>query len=245
LPVPGALFRVTLPDTECRTRDTGFRPAPNQSASDINAESASDCMEEGKIVLDRKAFSALAVDSRIRILKALRERRKMLAELSDELGLSASSTKEHMETLLNAGLVERFDDGHKWKYYALTRKGLGIVTPDREMRVWVVLGMSVMGLLISSLMLFNGLSPAANSQALAATTAGTGAAGGVATDAGKEALTAMAAPAAANISAAPPVQLAAESSARASPYLIAGALCALVLILCIIHIAKKRMDERA
>ena len=45
-------------------------------------------MDQDRIVLDKKAFGALAVDSRVKLLKALSVRRKMLTELSDELKLS-------------------------------------------------------------------------------------------------------------------------------------------------------------
>ena len=37
-------------------------------------------MEEDKIVLDRKSFEALAVDSRVKLLKSLKQRRKTLKE---------------------------------------------------------------------------------------------------------------------------------------------------------------------
>ena len=52
---------------------------------------------EGKIVLDRKSFEALAVDSRVRILKSLKEKRKTLSEISKEQGMSLSGVKEHLE----------------------------------------------------------------------------------------------------------------------------------------------------
>lgn len=109
-------------------------------------------MEEEKIVLDRKSFEALAVDTRVRILKALRQRRKTLTEISGELGLAVSGVKEHLETLQNAELITRVDDGHKWKYYELTKKGSEIISP-KELRVWVLLSLSAVALILSSLML--------------------------------------------------------------------------------------------
>jgi DNA-binding transcriptional ArsR family regulator len=109
-------------------------------------------MTEDRIVLDRKSFEALAVDSRVRVLKALKTRRKTLTELSTELGLSASATKEHLEVLENTDLIRKIDDGHKWKYYQLTRKGNDIVTP-KELRVWVLLSVSVFALMISLFLL--------------------------------------------------------------------------------------------
>jgi DNA-binding transcriptional ArsR family regulator len=89
-------------------------------------------MEEEKIILDKLSFGALAVDSRVKILKALRERRKTLSELSTELGLSPSSTKEHLEKLVDAALIEKMEEGHKWKYYELTKKGAQLVSPNRN-----------------------------------------------------------------------------------------------------------------
>jgi len=100
-------------------------------------------MEEEKIVLDRKSFGALAVDSRVNILKALRERRKTLSELSAELGSSVSSTKEHLEKLVDAELILKVEDGHKWKYYELTRKGEKLVSPNQAVRVMVLLGIAL------------------------------------------------------------------------------------------------------
>jgi predicted transcriptional regulator len=105
-------------------------------------------MEEEKIVLDRKSFEALAVDSRVKILKSLKVRRKTLSELAKEQNMSVSGVKEHLETLEGVGLIEKIDDGHKWKYYELTKKGSDIVAP-RELRVWILLSISTLALVAS------------------------------------------------------------------------------------------------
>jgi DNA-binding transcriptional ArsR family regulator len=81
------------------------------------------------IKLDRRSFEALAAESRVNALKALSRRRKTLTELSNELGLSVSTMKEHLDVLVKAGLIIQKDEGRKWKYYELTRKGKGIVNP--------------------------------------------------------------------------------------------------------------------
>ncbi|MCP4647806.1 MAG: winged helix-turn-helix transcriptional regulator [bacterium] len=81
------------------------------------------------IRLDRRSFEALAAESRVKTLKALSKRRKTLTELSKELGLSVSTMKEHLDVLVKAGLIMQMDEGRKWKYYELTRKGKGIVSP--------------------------------------------------------------------------------------------------------------------
>lgn len=110
---------------------------------------------EDKIVLDGKSFEALAVDTRIKILKSLRERRKTLSEISEEMKMSASGIKEHLEILEEAQLIKKIDDGHKWKYYELSSKGKDIVEPKKELKVWILLSIASVLLLISSINLFN------------------------------------------------------------------------------------------
>lgn len=105
-------------------------------------------MDEDKIVLDRKSFEALAVDSRVKILKSLKQRRKTLSELAEEQDMSVSGVKEHLETLEKVGLIEKIDDGHKWKYYELTKKGSDIIGP-KELRVWILLSISSIALILS------------------------------------------------------------------------------------------------
>ena len=103
---------------------------------------------DDRITLGRKAFKALSSDSRVSILKSLGRRRKMLAELSNELGMSPSTMKEHMDSLVGAGLVAKIDDGHKWKSYELTRAGRTVVSPG-ETRIWVIISISAFALLLT------------------------------------------------------------------------------------------------
>jgi DNA-binding transcriptional ArsR family regulator len=110
---------------------------------------------EDKITLDRSTFRSLASDTRISILKSLDRRRKMLAELSKELGMSPSTVKEHMDSLRKAGLVIMKDDGHKWKYYELTRDGKSILHPG-ETRIWIILSLSGLAFLVTAYDMFTG-----------------------------------------------------------------------------------------
>lgn len=98
-------------------------------------------MQEKEIVLDDKSFKALSADSRINILKSLKERRMTLSELSKKLDLEGSTIKEHCSVLVNANLIKMIDDGHKWKYYELTGKGKSIITPNlmEQVRVLIML----------------------------------------------------------------------------------------------------------
>jgi len=110
-------------------------------------------MPEEKITLDRKTFQVLSSGTRIAILKSLDERRKMLAELSKELRMSPSTVKEHMDSLKKSGLVEVKDDGHKWKYYELTRSGKGILHPEYT-RIWIILSLSGLAILATAYDMF-------------------------------------------------------------------------------------------
>lgn len=112
-------------------------------------------MEEA-VKLDRKSFEALAGETRVKALKSLLRRRKTLTELSRELGLSPSTMKEHLDVLCSAELVVQVDEGRKWKYYELTRKGRSIVEPH-ELRVWIILGLSIIAAGAAMLNLFAAL----------------------------------------------------------------------------------------
>jgi DNA-binding transcriptional ArsR family regulator len=94
-----------------------------------------------KITLDRETFKALAADTRIEMLKALHEHKLTLTDLSERLEMSPSTIKEHLDRLLDAGLIVADNRGMKWKYYRLTSKGENIVTPV-ETRVWILLATS-------------------------------------------------------------------------------------------------------
>ena len=109
-----------------------------------------------QIVLDRKSFQALAVDTRVKLLKSLSERRRTLTELSQQLEMSPSSIKEHLDVLKDVSLVQMIDDGHKWKYYEITRKGSEIIQP-RETKVLIILGLSLLGVFAFGLSLYNKL----------------------------------------------------------------------------------------
>jgi len=184
---------------------------------------------EDKIVLDRKAFGALAVDSRVKILKALRERRKMLTELANELNLSPSSTKEHLEILVAAGLIERIDDGHKWKYYALTKKGAEIVAPGKEIRVWILLGISVIGFIYSAMFLF-APSPSSTAYPQAMTSAPAG-----------EALAAIAKDSNASRAVATSFE---STSSTSLLFPIFAFLCGIIILACAAYLIKKRIENR-
>jgi DNA-binding transcriptional ArsR family regulator len=94
--------------------------------------------------ITRSTLKALASERRLDILKALVERRKMPAELSRELHLSGSTIVEHLSVLESAGLVKRIDTGHKWIYYDLTEKGVGLVKPKWPVQFMLILSLGLL-----------------------------------------------------------------------------------------------------
>lgn len=111
--------------------------------------------DEKKITLDRETFKALASDTRIGILKSLNIRRKTLSELAKEYKMSVSTIKEHLDNLAKAGLVEQKDEGHKWKYYELTRKGRGVLNPE-EKKIWILLSLSALAVVATGFDMLTG-----------------------------------------------------------------------------------------
>jgi len=85
-----------------------------------------------KVKIDRKTLFALASDTRLEILKKLDERRMTLSELSKTLGLSKTAVKEHLDILLEVGLIIKVDRDRKWVYYELTKKGKNILHPTEK-----------------------------------------------------------------------------------------------------------------
>jgi DNA-binding transcriptional ArsR family regulator len=105
--------------------------------------------EDEKITLDKKTFKTLASDTRIGILKSLGRRRKTLSELSKEHKMSVSTVKEHLDNLVGAELIIQIDDGHKWKYYELTRKGKAVLNPE-EKKIWILLSLSLLAIVAAA-----------------------------------------------------------------------------------------------
>ena len=110
-------------------------------------------MDDEKITIDRKTFKTLSSKTRINILKSLDKRRKTLSELSKESNMSVSTLSEHLGKLSNADLVVKKDDGHKWKYYELSRKGRGIMYPETK-KIWIMLSVSIIAILVMGTDLF-------------------------------------------------------------------------------------------
>jgi DNA-binding transcriptional ArsR family regulator len=100
-------------------------------------------MEE-KMLIDKETLKAIAVDTRLNILKLLAKKKYTLSELAQALGLGSSTILEHMEHLLGAELVEKEQTDRKWKFYSITLKGRRFVEP-REIKVLFMFALSTVG----------------------------------------------------------------------------------------------------
>jgi len=101
----------------------------------------------GEITLTSTEFRALSSDTRVQIIKLLKERNYTLTELSKKLNLSPPTIKQHLDTLVKSEIIELKDEGRKWKYYELTRKGKSIVEPSHT-NVLIVIGANIAAIIV-------------------------------------------------------------------------------------------------
>jgi len=103
---------------------------------------------DDKIVLDKATFKALAVDTRVQILKLLLDKPYTLSDMSALLAMSNSTVKEHVDVLVKAELISPDNDGRKWKYYSLTFKGRRFIQPG-EVKVFFAFCLSGLAALVT------------------------------------------------------------------------------------------------
>jgi DNA-binding transcriptional ArsR family regulator len=104
------------------------------------------CKMENEIRISRSEFKALASETRTGIIKLLQQRNYTLTEMSKKLSLAAPTIKQHLAILQNAELIQELDEGRKWKYYSLTRKGKNIFSPETSASIMIVLAVSIFAL---------------------------------------------------------------------------------------------------
>jgi DNA-binding transcriptional ArsR family regulator len=89
--------------------------------------------------LDKADMKVLSSDTRVEILRALTDRRKMPSELARELGIKPSTVVEHLKILKKSGMVTKIHTGHKWKYYDLSKKGANLIRPKFPVQFAIIL----------------------------------------------------------------------------------------------------------
>ncbi|MCX8158331.1 MAG: winged helix-turn-helix domain-containing protein [Candidatus Diapherotrites archaeon] len=82
--------------------------------------------------LAEQDIKIISSETRRKILKSLKKRRKTLSELSEELKIKPSSAKEHLDILAKNGFVETIDEGRKWKYFVLTKKAQSLFLDESK-----------------------------------------------------------------------------------------------------------------
>ena len=79
---------------------------------------------------------ALADESRVRLLCALREGELCACQLVELLGLAGSTVSRHLAVLYQSGLVQMRKDG-RWIYYSLPKAGASTPARVRAALRWV------------------------------------------------------------------------------------------------------------
>ena len=95
-----------------------------------------------KVVLEQKALEALASETRVGVLKELRDRQKTVTQISRALDVDKGAVFRHLQKLSEGKLVEK-DDSHSFTYYRLTWQGRAVVAPQESTRIALAIGSSV------------------------------------------------------------------------------------------------------
>ena len=96
-----------------------------------------------EVVLERPAIEALASETRVTVLKELKDHQKTVAQLSRSLELDKAAVFRHLQKLSEGKLVEK-DDSHAFVYYRLTFRGRALVSPGEATRIAIALGLAVL-----------------------------------------------------------------------------------------------------
>lgn len=95
-------------------------------------------------IIDREVLKVLSADTRMDIIKELKEGARTPSFLSKRLRKSNATIVEHLDTLAKVGLVKKtMAPGKKWVFYSLTERGEGIVS-TRNRRLIIILGVSLL-----------------------------------------------------------------------------------------------------
>jgi len=135
-------------------------------------------MNEEELTIDKKVIRAISSNTRVSILKALRQRQKTQSEIAVELNFSVPTVLEHIEQLEDAHLVERVptDKERKWVYYQLTKTGRNVIESKR-MNIIVLLAIGLLAI-TTAFVFFNVYKPYSQTSYMALETTGASEASG-------------------------------------------------------------------
>jgi DNA-binding transcriptional ArsR family regulator len=125
-----------------------------------------DISGDGSITLDRRAFKALASETRVEILKKLDGTQKTVSDLARDLDMNKATMFQHLEQLVDVGLVKKDSEEDrattvkeapnvapvqgppkKWVYYRLSWKGKNVLHPER-VKIALALSIAVVSCLL-------------------------------------------------------------------------------------------------
>lgn len=111
------------------------------------------------LTLDKKALGALSSEKRIVILKLLIDKKMILSDISMQLNLQKSTVHEHLNRLVESGLVNRIErEGYKWVFYEITQKGLKVLNNEGR-KVILLLSSSVLSFVGGGILLWRWFTP--------------------------------------------------------------------------------------
>lgn len=107
--------------------------------SDLEAPLSMARETEARLTLTQARI--LLLPARVRIMRALAQKRSTVTELSRRLGISKTTVLKHLRALKKHGLVIRNDEDRLWIYYDLTRVGrvVGRLDPLRILVLFATL----------------------------------------------------------------------------------------------------------
>lgn len=112
---------------------------------------------------NEEVLKTLVSDTRREIIKVLSDGEKTPTDLSKILKKSKSTIIEHLEKLVEAGLVDKIErPGHKWVFYTLTRKGEFYISKNSQ-KIIIILSfvfLSIIGGFLSLLKYLSSANPA-------------------------------------------------------------------------------------
>jgi DNA-binding transcriptional ArsR family regulator len=139
-----------------------------------------DISGDGSITLDRRAFKALASETRVEILKRLDGTQKTVSDLARDLDMNKATMFQHLEQLVEVGLVKKDSEEDrattikeapneapvagppkKWVYYRLSWKGKNVLHPER-VKIAIALSLVAVSCLLALVIyaMLQGASPA-------------------------------------------------------------------------------------
>lgn len=125
--------------------------------------------EEAVTIVDRDVLKVLSADTRMDILKMLKEGDRTPSFVAKKLQKSDSTIVEHLKTLEKVNLVKKTSaPGKKWVFYSLTERGKGIIA-GRSRRLVIILSTSIILMMVGIGSMAGQLYPQSSYERLATT----------------------------------------------------------------------------